>query len=81
MWCLSVGNILYIESMGNLLKIHYLSGGTNVATRVIRNTLKNLAALEHFGPVPLSPVVCLEPSQNKSGKRQFKRLYGGKHTR
>jgi two-component system, LytTR family, response regulator len=44
---LSVGNILYIESMGNLLKIHYLSGGTNVATRVIRNTLKNLAALEH----------------------------------
>ncbi|MBN2660619.1 MAG: LytTR family transcriptional regulator [Tannerellaceae bacterium] len=44
---LSVGNILYIESMGNLLKIHYLSDGTNVATRVIRNTLKNLAALEH----------------------------------
>lgn len=44
---LSVEDILYIESMGNLLKIHYLSAETKMASRVIRNTLKNLAALDH----------------------------------
>ena len=44
---LTADRILYIESMGNLLKIHYLSDEAKVTTRVVRNTLKNLAVLEH----------------------------------
>ena len=44
---LTADRILYIESMGNLLKIHYLSDEAKVKTKVVRNTLKNLAVLEH----------------------------------
>lgn len=44
---LTEDRILYIESMGNLLKIHYLSDEAKVTTRVVRNTLKNLTVLEH----------------------------------